>query len=136
MTALALIVAAFTIVTVVTQGFIMAKLDTIASQIDILTTAFNDETNALAARIDAFEVAAGGTVTQAQVDALKAISDRLKSLGAPAEPVVDAAADAPPVTKSVAPKASSDEVGGAEGVLVNAVDVNAVDTGHESTSLG
>lgn len=77
----------------------MAKLDQLISDI-------NDETNALAAKIDSLEIAAGGTVTQANLDTLTAISTRLKGLAAPElAPVLDA--PAPVVTKSSFPKAHS-----------------------------
>lgn len=100
---------------VVTQGIIMAKLDSVSSKLDALTTALNEETNALAARIDAFEIAVGSTVTQVQIDNLKGISDRLKSLGSdPAAPipsttpapVVDAPVDVAPATTSLRPSAA------------------------------
>ncbi len=59
----------------------------------------NDITNALAARIDGFEIAIGGTVTPHHVAELGAISAALKTIGAPvavpAEPYV-AAPSAPP----------------------------------------
>lgn len=68
---------------------------TIMSKLDDIISAINTETNALAAKIDALEIAAGGTVTQANLDALSAISARLKGLAAPD--------DAPPVAVAPAP---------------------------------
>ncbi len=93
------IVAVFLIV--FAEGIIMLNM---SAQLDALTAAFNEETNALAARIDAFEMAQGSTVTQAQMDALKAISDRLKLLGTPAVVVpVPEPAPAPVVVAAPAP---------------------------------
>ena len=61
----------------------------------------NDETNALAARLDGLEAAVGSTMTQVVLDQLKGVSEALKALGAPS---VD---ESPVVKKSVAPKAGS-----------------------------
>ncbi len=47
-----------------------------------MSTVF-DETNDIAARIDAFEIAEGSTVSKATMDSLKEISAQLKALGAP-----------------------------------------------------
>ncbi len=52
-----------------------------ATAIETLVSAFNNETNALAALIDAFEMAEGSTVSRATMQSLKAISARLKDLG-------------------------------------------------------
>jgi hypothetical protein len=59
----------------------MSKLDDLTKQID-------DETNAIAAKIDSLQLKAGDAVTAEQLAALQAVSDRLKTLGAdPANPV-------------------------------------------------
>lgn len=79
----------------------------IMSALDDLTTAIDQETNAVAARIDkltgelAAAVAAGQAPTAAQIAALQAVSDRLKTLGAdPAAPIPPAPAPQPsPFTK-------------------------------------
>lgn len=57
----------------------------------------NDETNALAARLDSLEVAVGSTMTQVVLNELRGVSDALKALGA-------SSVDEPVVKKSVAPK--------------------------------
>lgn len=57
-------------------------------QIQKLIGDFNDETNAIAAKIDALNLAAGLTPTPEQISALQGISDRLKQLGSdPSNPV-------------------------------------------------
>ncbi len=64
----------------------------------------NDITNAIATRIDAFEIATGGTVSQLHIDTLKAISAELKELGAPRpELAVIPAAAAPAAHAAPAP---------------------------------
>lgn len=57
-------------------------------QIADLTAAFNDETNVLAAKLDALIAGGADDVTPEQIAGLQAISDRLKALGAdPAQPI-------------------------------------------------
>lgn len=95
------------------------RLDTIEAQgkatmsaLDDLTTALDQETTAIATRIDALTAelaAAGQAPTAAQLASLSAISDRLKSLGVdPAAPIpapVPTPTPAAPVTP--APAAST-----------------------------
>jgi len=65
--------------------------DNLMATLADIITALNDNTNAVATRMDALlaEIAAAGAApTQAQLDSLQAISDHLKQLGAnPANPV-------------------------------------------------
>jgi hypothetical protein len=69
-----------------------------ATQLEDLISAIDAETNAVAAEVDALHAqlaaAQGATVTQADLDRLAAIRDRLKTIGSdPANPV-----PAPPAT--------------------------------------
>lgn len=73
------------------QGLILLLLKrdkTIMAKLDDITKQINDETDAIAARIDALNLKVGDTVTQAQFDALQAVSVRLGVLGSdPANPI-------------------------------------------------
>ena len=66
-----------------------------------MKSTLNEDTNALAARLDTLEIAEGSTVTRATLDVLADVSARLKALGVPA--VV--AADAPPAATPAKTKA-------------------------------
>lgn len=52
-----------------------------ATQLDTLIQALNDNTNAVAARLDKLIAEVGDTVTPAQLTELQAVSDHLKALG-------------------------------------------------------
>ena len=61
----------------------MAKLSSPPPPVTAPVNTLNDDTNALAARLDRLEIAEGSTVSHATIDAIADVSARLKALGAP-----------------------------------------------------
>jgi hypothetical protein len=70
--------------------YLHERIPNIMGQLDDLITAIDNETNAVAAEVDALkaQLAAAPTVTQAELDKLTSISTRLQAIAAdPANPV-------------------------------------------------